>query len=461
MHKYDEQLPQEPSHRNSPDQEDEAPIHPYFVNEEQFEDLEISCLPATLSWASYSANNWALDLAARAVDPSGWMGEEQRKSSHADDLTRALLIADCCRPLEADEIGIDPAKYGGVMSRGIWSHGYLARAVVCVESRPESGKVLHFCIRGTDFGNHTNKAVALVRGVLGYFGWTYLRIEKHAFGFEPLAKALSAYASDPGNGISEVILSGHSLGGATAQSLMPSFADCDVAVNLITFGSPGSGSGWLGLISYFNRVTRKALRDSLYFAGRVSASFPTLNKWFNKAGDYFVNPLPKKMGKRIHYKHPNDPVGKYAPIFYRRTGTVIIALSSREIPTTSEGAYNLNIVGIGAHACSKYFERIHDMLERAREDMAPSSPPSLARQRLIQARERGCELEASTVPERMNARVALARQANRRSLKGLRNTEDAIKRLSMLPAPADSAFRIRRGRKLRKLTASLTKTDNW
>jgi hypothetical protein len=437
----------------------EAPIRPYFLTQEQVMDLDFSCLPAALCWASYSTNNWALDLAAKVVDPAAWMGEEQRKNGKADDLSRALLIANCCRPLEAAEVGISAAKYDATLSRGVWSHGLISRAVVCIESRPRYGKVLHLCIRGTDFDHHPRRLVAVIQGIVGYFIWTYVRIEKHAFGFEPLAKALSAYASDSTNEIVEVVLSGHSLGGAAAQSLMPSFADCSREVHLVTFGSPGSGSGWLGPISYFNRVSRKVLRIALQRLARLTQWLPSLSSWIRRSARYFMNPLPSQMGKRFHYKHPNDPVAKYATTIYRRTGSVVTALSSLEIPTDGSHTLSLNIAGIGAHACAKYFQRIHDMLDRALGDVAPHAEPTLARRRLAAARAEGCRLEEQTVPEQMNERVKIARQANRLSLRVLPDSTEAILRLTKLQSPTASVSKIRGGRALRKLTAKLTESD--
>ena len=434
----------------------EAPIEPYFLTQEQVIDLDFASLPAALCWASYSANNWSMEFAAAAVDVAAWMGEEQRSKGGADDLTRALLIANCCRPLDANELGIQPEEHGATFARGLWSHSRIARAVACVETRPDGAKALHLCIRGTDFANHPNKLVAVITAVVGYFGWTYARIEKHSFGFEPLAKALSRYASDPEHGISEVVLSGHSLGGATAQSLMPCFTNCPLDVHLVTFGSPGSGSGWLGWLSWAIRLIRKGLRLGLRATARHEFWPKRMQRWLDDAAASFVNRLPTKIGRRQHYKHPNDPVAKYAAMLYRRTGIETTALSSLEIPTDGGETLSLKISGLRAHACSKYFHRIHDMLDRALEDVAPYAEHTLARKRLAAAREQACLLEAQTKPEHMNDLVKLARQSNRLALERLPHSDEALARLAKLPPVACTVTQIRSGRALRRLVANFT-----
>jgi hypothetical protein len=433
----------------------EAPIEPYFLTQEQVTDLDFASLPAALCWASYSANNWAMDFAAGAVDVAAWMGEEQRRGSNADDLPRALLIAKCCRPLEPVEVGIQPEVHGATFVRGVWSCSPIARAVTCVECRPDGKKALHLCVRGTDFANHPNKLAAVAIAIVGYFAWTYARIEKHSSGFKPLAKALSQYASNPNHGISEVILSGHSLGGAATQSLMPCFAACPLEVHLVTFGSPGSGSGWLGWLSWAIRLIRKGLRLGLRAIARRVA-WPKLNRWLEDAAGYFVNPLPKKIGRRDHYKHPNDPIAKYAAMLYRRAGNETTALSSLEIPTDGGDTLRLKVSGLGAHACSKYFHRIHDMLDRALEDVAPYAEHTLARKRLAAARSQACDLEAQTQPELMNDRVNLARQANMLSLGLLPHSGEAKARLAQLPPATSAVSKIQEGRRLRRLVAKLT-----
>lgn len=162
------------------------------------------------------------------------------------------------------------------------------------------------------------------------------------------------------------------------------------------------------------------------------------------------------MGKRNHYTHPNDPIAKYSALIYRKTGNEIVALSSLEIPTDGGETPNLKVSGIGAHDCSKYFQRINDMLRRSLKDVAPYAEPTLALTRLRSAHAKALELENEAIPEQMNERVKIARRRNRQYLKGLPNSDEAITRMDRLPEPRASATAIKKGRKLRKLVANMT-----
>jgi dienelactone hydrolase len=85
---------------------------------------------------------------------------------------------------------------------------YPEAAAVALAATTENttGQTLHLVFRGTDADLGKDGEAGTPQGQSRYFGQLI-----------PLIEAALAYASDPANGVTEVVVSGHSLGGSMAD----------------------------------------------------------------------------------------------------------------------------------------------------------------------------------------------------------------------------------------------------
>ncbi|ANY85512.1 hypothetical protein BB934_45675 (plasmid) [Microvirga ossetica] len=137
--------------------------------------------------------------------------------------------------VSALEMGIKPASFdGGVVYRldgGLYSAtsstGNGAAALVLI-GMVEGKRTLAISFRGTDD--------------LSSDIWDYLPFYNHYDAFAPLILALKAYTSNPANDVQQVLITGHSLGGAMVQHLMFEGLTGVSADNTrgFTWGSPGA-----------------------------------------------------------------------------------------------------------------------------------------------------------------------------------------------------------------------------
>lgn len=441
----------------------------YFTDHFDFQACEQASLPAALCATSYAPNCWAFDVASGVADPVAWIGEEQFDEDR-DALARSLMVANRCRPLSAAELNApnpqSPEAFGGTFIRGVFRKGDLCQALVSEAFNEHGEKELHLCIRGTDLNNHPNKFLSAFQTVVGYFAWTYPRIEKHAEHFVELAKASAARASDPANGISRLVISGHSLGGAAAQSLVQRLTECSAPVRLVTFGSPGTGSGWLAPLDKTIKAIRKGLRFGLSeLADLAEPSVPAstlpakalshFSTLVRSCSDYFKRPLPLSgPAEQLHFRHPNDPVPKLGSLLYKVGNTPILAMDPREFDNAQEGK-ELLVKGIGAHACSRYFRSIQGMLSKQFNDISPWLDSSFEMKSWASATVQALRVEMSVKPEHASLAVAEARQKTLKTLLAINPSDPAIDRLRALPSPQTLGDKIAKRRSLRKLQTAL------
>lgn len=440
-----------------------------FTNHFDFHACEHASLPAALCATSYAPNCWAFDVASGVADPVAWIGEEQFDQDR-DALARSLMVANRCRPLSAAELNASdpqsPKAFGGTFIRGVFRKGDLCQALVSEAFNEHGEKELHLCIRGTDLNNHPNKFLSAFQTVVGYFAWTYPRIEKHAEHFVELATAAAARASDPANGISHLVISGHSLGGAAAQSLVQCLTECSAPVRLVTFGSPGTGSGWLSPLDKIIKAIRKGLRFGLAeLADLTEPSAPAttlpakalshFSALARSCSDYFKRPLPLSgPAEQLHFRHPNDPVPKLGSLLYKVGNTPILAMDPREFDKAQEGQ-ELLAKGIGAHACSRYFRSIQGMLSKNFNDIVPWKDSSFEMKSWASATVEALRVEMSVKPEQAALAVAEARQKTLKNLLAINPADPAIDRLRSLPEPASLADKVSKRRSMRKLQTAL------
>lgn len=457
-------------HHEFANQLDEPDIDPVFFTA-RFDQAacEKASLPAALCAAAYAPQSWAFDVAAGIADPVAWMGEEQFRDDR-DALARSLMIAERCKPLEASDLGIAPERLGGELARGVFRNGDLAQALIATADNGHGGRELHLCIRGTDFANNVHPWIAKFQGLVGYFAWTYPRIEKHANHFKELARAASSYASDPAHGIERVVISGHSLGGAAAQSLLSSFTDCKAPARAVTFGSPGTGSGWLAPFKAILREARNQTRDSLdsaasglELAGEIAplgkgamSAFASLMRTCARA----IEPaLPKDFAagrpEQLHFRHPNDPIPKLGSLLYSVGDTPRIAMSGREFDLAQDGK-DLVAKGIKAHSSTRYFDSIQTMLFKNTDEVEVWKDPSFEMAQWSKAKVGALRLEMSIPAESASQAIAAARKTTLAKLSSSNPNDPAIERLQALPEPSVLPEKIKKNRQMRRMQTALT-----
>lgn len=286
--------------------------------------LAEAMLPAQLSAAAYGELSWAWEVAAGA--PVEAWAPSLKEGLH--NLPRALFLRSVAAPVQAEELGIDAKSHGAVFQRGVWSSGSLAQAICAKASDGAGGLEIHLSIRGTDPASDSSATRSLLNTVFGYFIWTYPRINIHGEQFEALAKAIAAHASNPANKVSKIVLSGHSLGAAGAEAILPLLKKSGVEVKSHFFGNPGRGPGWSTLAFTGLRATVN-LASSLC-SGAVAAIPEDWKKTRIFAGIVgspiaMASRLLSSVGRRpdesiVNWRNPRDPVPKVGALLYASDG---------------------------------------------------------------------------------------------------------------------------------------------
>lgn len=163
-----------------------------------------------------------------------------------------------------------------------------------------------------------------------YFGVAYPSIDGHAAHFEALAKAVAKTAADPGQGFTRVVVSGHSLGAAAAEALIPLLKSHGAPVSAHLFGNPGHGAGVIGLPKLIveraaGRVAKTALAAFSVVARAAAASLahrapaPADALW--KAGTGAWNKMlkmgqPEASDDQFNWRCSGDPIPKIGALLY-------------------------------------------------------------------------------------------------------------------------------------------------
>ena len=169
---------------------------------------------------------------------------------------------------------------------GVWRSG-LCKAVA-VSKVIDGQEVIFLSIRGTYRSLRPEEGYNSFGGNLRFMvqiASEYARIWLHAKRVKPLADALQVLAQSRG---AKFVITGHSLGGAAAETLMQSMPEVDSA---IIFGSPGTG---------------------ILNNGKFS------HRWFSKN---------KKDARVLSFKHANDGVPLVGALLYSKTAQTEILTS--------------------------------------------------------------------------------------------------------------------------------------
>lgn len=412
--------------------EDEPPPTPISKDIAEIEKFDDALVAAWLAQTTYANSAWAFDQTS-GIPIEAWMQESfLRKERMA--LARAVFIKDNMRPLSAWEIGLSEESFTNgnktIFRNGHWRCGGLAEAF-CAEENRNGRKIIHLSIRGTEPENDSSGVKSFLKVVFGYFLWTYPRISKHADNFETLFDAALRRAEEIG--ADELHVSGHSLGGAAAEELCRRSKSSNVKTKCITFGSPGTGAGWLAA---FSKIVRK-------FGVKIQ-------------GDSNLKIEENK--KFMHLIHPNDPIPKAGRLlFYERYGEAFESLTFRERESRNTKE-SLVAKGLAAHSVKRYVQATEDYLNTALEDhFVVIEPPGLKAVRA--ARIKAAEIESKIAPEMTREFVEKAAEDAEEILISLEG-ESSLK-LKMLRKAIDenkhtSAENIESGRRQRMMLARMT-----
>lgn len=442
--------------------------------------LNDAIVPAALAAMAYSNRSWALDAGAGLVDPMAWADDASLGEDYKG-MARAMLVAKTCRALTASELGIDPARSGSSLVGGVWRSGEVASALACVRTREDGTRELHLSVRGTDFDKEPDPLVPAAAIALAGFQYvigTFLSIDKHAKRFAPLAAAMEAYAANPANGISKIVVSGHSLGAAAAEKLGLGMAEGSVPVVVFGFGSPGRGEGlrapvW-ALAHQLSILARgvaalsvEAASGLADWAGRLGGGGgPSMLPRFSEmaresarrltqVADGILAPMmmeeiggllsARKRSNIVQFRHPNDPVPKLGSFLYATQGGVRDSEQAITFLRRLEGDGEMVAVeGFRAHQSHRYADSVVVMAKnalraRAGADgvvaMGRASPDCDGLRAMDRAVVDAGKLCLSLPAALLPATIASARAASVKALAARDASDPTIARLLNLPAP--------------------------
>jgi hypothetical protein len=219
-------------------------------------------------------------------------------------------------------------KDAGLYMDGFFSSSDdFAHAHVLTSNHPKGGKVLHVSFRGTEF----------TRG-LGYLATKYIPqayLDMSAYydkNFKSFEKALIAYAQDPNNNVTEIQVTGHSLGGSMVQEFLknnPQSANKETPPILgYTFGSPGSQK--TKVMSFLTLVGHMAL--TVIDAAETVVSVGTINKidkmrrhinQIKNTSLFNLKSTYQKDSRLVEYYHTTDPIPALGALGYKHNGESI------------------------------------------------------------------------------------------------------------------------------------------
>ena len=182
----------------------------------------------------------------------------------------------------------------------------LGAAGIFRTEKPDGTFKLHLAFRGTD----TN-----VRPFIDYVKGAYLDMSAYYDAFKPLEKAFLTYAQDPANNISEVHISGHSLGGACVQEFFKSDAVQKSGLNMkgFTYGAPGATKkSWYNILPATYHMVKHKKFMQLGIAALESVAQVVLDMSPVKLKSYEA-PI-------THYKHAGDLIPRAGSMSYKTRG---------------------------------------------------------------------------------------------------------------------------------------------
>lgn len=184
----------------------------------------------------------------------------------------------------------------------------LARAGIYRSKKPDGTYTLHLAFRGTD---------KEARPFLDFVRKAYLDMSAYYDAFKPLEEAVLAYAKDPKNKISEMHISGHSLGGSMVSEFFnsPAVQECSIPKKGFTYGAPGSTKKTLYEIlpSLYHCIKHKKFMA----LGETCIKFLSYDFIF---GFSFGNNDFASDDRIVQYSHAGDLIPRVAAATYLKQG---------------------------------------------------------------------------------------------------------------------------------------------
>ncbi len=211
--------------------------------------LDKSFINAILSYSVYSDRQWAVDFNDNIsleenkksfLEKSGLTNYQNVDLKKTYEVFLSLFSRDTFEkvtlniPKNGQYFGFNDSEFNVSYENGNYvAHNNIAKASVFRSKNADGTYSLHLTFRGTDQN---------ANGLLDYISQAYLDMEEYYKLFKPLEKAVLEYAKDPNNKISNIQVSGHSLGGAMVQAFFNSEEVKKENLNLngYTYGAPGA-----------------------------------------------------------------------------------------------------------------------------------------------------------------------------------------------------------------------------
>lgn len=272
-------------------------------------------LNSLLSYGVYSSREWTLEkhegnnpvLEALKKANTSPTDVTQKK---AYELCASFFINDKFQPVDLamnSQGNYHSERYGFSTEFNTRTGEYkalnnLAKAGIFTSKNPDNTHTLHLSFRGTDTDARTFKE---------FVTDAYLDMSAYYDSFKPLEKAILSYVGNPDNKISQIHISGHSLGGAMVPEFFksPEVKKCAIPMKGFTYGAPGN--------------SKKSFYDifpSLYHAIN-NGKFLALGKSILKS---FSPVNTKILDSRItQYNHSGDLIPRVAKAVYETEGVNI------------------------------------------------------------------------------------------------------------------------------------------
>jgi hypothetical protein len=220
----------------------------YDEIKKQAQDLNNAFVEAFISYASYDSRRWMVEKDDNKFS-NPVLNALQKANTTAEELTTkkafemyaSIFAKNKFEPVLLNlptELSYTSEKYGFSTTCHSSVGDYkaldnLARASIVKSKNPDGTYTLHTSFRGTD---------TEARTFFTFVRKAYLDMSAYYDAFKPLEKAILEYANDPKNKISQINVSGHSLGGAMVPEFLQSeeVKKCSIPFEGITYGAPGN-----------------------------------------------------------------------------------------------------------------------------------------------------------------------------------------------------------------------------
>lgn len=230
----------------------------------------------------------------RGTLPENAISEAAALMQEAYTESSTVAITRRWHPVSAMELGISPSENSALTNYTFKDGVFEFRgdgnldAVALVETGLVDGKVtLSVAFKGSDnpFTDWRDWVYDLEQGQSAYY-----------YNFSPLTVALKSYLQDSANGVQQVLVTGHSLGGAMSQHFINDLkvSGIDKAISGFTFGSiggaPETAANAAGsLVNFFHLGDMAGLLDPQgYVRGGAQV-------WINNSSDHLFSPITQHL----------------------------------------------------------------------------------------------------------------------------------------------------------------------